>query len=174
MHKHVFDAQKINPFEGVHHAGARLVGGSKDKAVRRREIEAAEDKIHIRSLQHRIARLDEDIRLEKVPVLHATSHPQAISPSRKTHHRTNTKENTNSRGAEQDAQQKIKMVHTELAMKKVSCAIKTSIKYFFRTYSSHERELIHTGIGKILCQAQLRGTRYLLSMFSIIFILLMV
>ena len=68
MHKHVFDAQKINPFEGVHHAGARPVGGSKDKAVRRREIEAAEDKIHIRSLQHRIARLDEDIRLEKVPV----------------------------------------------------------------------------------------------------------
>ena len=70
-----------------------------------------------------------------------------------------------SRGAEQDAQQKIKMVHTELAMKKVSRAIKTSIQYFFRTYSSHERELIHTGTGKILCQAQLRGTRYLLSMF---------
>ena len=41
MHKHVFDAEKINPFEGVHHAGARPVGGSKDKAVRRREIEAA-------------------------------------------------------------------------------------------------------------------------------------
>ena len=71
----------------------------------------------------------------------------------------------NSRGAEQDAQQKIKMVHTELAMKKVSRAIKTSIQYFFRTHSSHERELIHTGTGKILCQAQLRGTRYLLSMF---------
>ena len=79
-----------------------------------------------------------------------------------------------SRGAEQDAQQKIKMVHTELAMKKVSRAIKTSIQYFFRTFSSHERELIHTGTGKILCQAQLRGTRYLLSMFSMIFILLMV
>ena len=71
----------------------------------------------------------------------------------------------NSRGAEQDAQQKIKMVHTELAMKKVSRAIKTSIQYFFRTHSSHKRELIHTGTGKILCQAQLRGTRYLLSMF---------
>ena len=70
-----------------------------------------------------------------------------------------------SRGAEQDAQQKIKMVHTELAMKKVSRAIKTSIQYFFRTHSSHKRELIHTGTGKILCQAQLRGTRYLLSMF---------
>ena len=80
----------------------------------------------------------------------------------------------NSRGAEQDAQQKIKMVHTELAMKKVSRAIKTSIQYFFRTHSSHKRELIHTGTGKILCQAQLRGTRYLLSMFSMIFILLMV
>ena len=74
----------------------------------------------------------------------------------------------NFRGAEQDAQQKIKMVHSELAMKKVSRAIKTSIPFSFRTYSSHERELIHTGAGKILRQAQLRGTRYLLSMFIMI------